>query len=44
MHVAHEDNAKSMEGFRQAGQANADVFSYGNVWCDQETIHRNGSA
>jgi hypothetical protein len=44
MHVAHEDDAKSMEGFRETGQANVDVFSYGNVRCDQETIHRNGSA
>lgn len=44
MHVAHEDDAKSMEGFWQTGQANVDVLSYGNVRCDQETIHGNGSA
>ncbi len=44
MHVAHEDDAKSMEGFRQAWQANVDFLSYGNVRCDQETIRRNGSS
>jgi hypothetical protein len=44
MHVAHEDDAKSMEGFWQTGQANVDVLSYGNVRCDQETIPGNGCA
>jgi hypothetical protein len=44
MHIAHEDDAKSMEGFRQTGQANVDVLSYGNVRRDQETIRRNESA
>ncbi len=44
MHVSHEDDAKSMEGFRQTGQANVDVLSNGNVRRDHETIHRNGNA
>jgi hypothetical protein len=34
---AHEDDAKSVEGFRQTGQANVDLLSYGNVRCDEET-------
>jgi hypothetical protein len=44
VHIAHEDDAKSVECFWQPRQAKADKLSDRNVRRDQETIYRNGSA
>ena len=44
VHIAHEDDAKSVESFWQTRQAKADLLSDRNVRRDQETIYRNGSA
>jgi hypothetical protein len=43
MHVAQDDDAKSMECFRQTPQANANPLRDGCMRLDQETIHCRGS-
>ena len=44
MHVAHDNDAKSVEGIGQTAKLNADFVDDGNMGLDQETVDGGGSA